>query len=67
MKRPKIDVSEAREGEEGRRQILLYLPKDLIKALKSAAIEDGKPAYILAEKAIDAYLKGRKVRSRSAK
>jgi hypothetical protein len=67
MKRPRVDVSEAREGEEGRRQILLYLPKDLIKSLKLAAIEDGQPAYILAEKAIQAYLKTRKVKSRAAK
>lgn len=67
MKRPKVDVSEAREGEGGRRQILLYLPEDLIKSLKMAAIEDGQPAYILAEKALRAYLKGRKVKARAAR
>jgi hypothetical protein len=43
-----------------RRQFLSYMRPDLIISLKLAAIEDGRPAYELAEEAVDAYLKARK-------
>jgi hypothetical protein len=41
---------------KGLRATLLYLHPDTVKALKSAAILEEKPAYEVAEKAIQAYL-----------
>lgn len=49
----------AKEQPE-RRQFLSYMTPDLIIRLKLAALEDGRPAYELAEEAVDAFLKARK-------
>jgi hypothetical protein len=43
-----------------RRQFLSYMVPKMIIDLKTAAMEDGKPAYVLVEEAVDAYLKARK-------
>jgi hypothetical protein len=45
---------------DGRRQLLIYMKPDIIKALKRAALDDDVNAYELAEEAIEAYLKTRK-------
>lgn len=48
------------EDKPERRQFLSYMRPDLIISLKLAALEDGRPAYELAEEAVDVYLKARK-------
>jgi hypothetical protein len=60
MKKP----SKARPGDRGRpderRQLLTYMREDLIRMLKGAAAEQGRPAYEVVEEAVEAYLKARK-------
>jgi len=50
----------ARVRGDGRRQILIYLAPELIKELKRAALDEDRPAYLLAEEAIMDWLKRRK-------
>lgn len=45
-----------------RRQFLSYMKPDLIIELKTAAMEDERPAYELVEDAVAAYLKARKTK-----
>lgn len=41
---------------DGRKSFLVYLPKELIRRLKTAAINEERHAYELTEEAIEAYL-----------
>ena len=41
---------------DGRRQMLVYLPPHLIKALKARALHEDKHAYELVEKAVENFL-----------
>ena len=41
---------------DGRRQMLVYLPPHLIKALKTRALHEDKHAYELVEKAVEKFL-----------
>jgi hypothetical protein len=41
---------------DGRRPLLVYLDPELIKRLKKAALDEERPAYELAEKAIEVWL-----------
>lgn len=59
-KPPKEEASAARMRGDGRRQLLIYLLPGLIKELKRAALDEDKPAYMLAEEAILDWLKRRK-------
>jgi hypothetical protein len=58
--KPGEGASAARVRDDGRRQILIYLAPDLIKELKRAALDEDRPAYLLAEEAIMDWLKRRK-------
>jgi hypothetical protein len=41
---------------DGRKQFLTVMHPDLIKAVKKAALDEGKPAYVLVEDAVCALL-----------
>ena len=41
---------------EGKKQMLLIVPEDIIKAMKIAAIQDGKPVSHVAEEAMRKWL-----------
>ncbi|BBZ92736.1 hypothetical protein ABIF65_007772 [Bradyrhizobium japonicum] len=56
MPRPKSKVKNNAQTK-GLRATLLYLHPDTVKALKSAAILEERPAYEVAEQAIKAYLR----------
>jgi hypothetical protein len=56
----KTEASAPRSRDDGRRQLLIYMKQDIIKDLKRAAIEDGRPAYELAEEAILDFLRKKK-------
>ncbi len=58
-KAPK-ENSEGRVRADGRRQLLLYMKPDLVRALKRAALDDDVPAYELAETAVAEFLKSRR-------
>jgi hypothetical protein len=58
--KPGEEASPARMRDDGRRQLLIYLAPDLIKELKRAALDEDRPAYLLAEEAIADWLKRRK-------
>jgi len=51
-------------GDRGRpdqrRQLLTYMREDLVRMLKGAAAEEGRPAFEVVEEAVEAYLKARK-------
>jgi hypothetical protein len=42
---------------DGRKPFLAYLPKDVIRDLKVAAIEEDRHAYLVTEDAIRSYLR----------
>jgi hypothetical protein len=54
-KAPKKNT-EGRVRADGRRQVLLYMKPDLIRALKRQALDDDVTAYELAETAIEEFL-----------
>jgi hypothetical protein len=58
--KPKDGVPAARMRGDGRRQLLIYMLPDVVKDLKRAALEEDRPAYLLAEEAILDWLKRRK-------
>ena len=60
MAKPGEGAPAARVRGDGRRQILIYLAPDLVKELKRAALDEDRPAYMLAEEAITDWLKRRK-------
>jgi hypothetical protein len=43
-----------------RRQVLLYMSRDNIRELKRFAMAEGRPAYIIIEKLVEAWLKKRR-------
>lgn len=45
---------------DGRKSLLLYLPKELIRTLKITAINEGRHAYEIMEQALKEYLGGRR-------
>jgi hypothetical protein len=47
-------------AEDRRRQLLIYMTPEAIKDLKRAALDEGRPAYVLGEGAIVDFLKRRK-------
>jgi hypothetical protein len=53
----KTQVSTPRKRVDNRRQLLIYLKQDVIKNLKRAALDEGRPAYELAEEAIREFLR----------
>jgi hypothetical protein len=58
--KPKEGTTVSRVRDDGRRQLLLYLDPEVIKELKRAALDEDKPAYVLAELAIREWLKRRR-------
>jgi hypothetical protein len=60
--KPKEGTIASRVRDDGRRQLLIYMDPELIKELKHAALEEDKPAYVVAEIAIREWLKRRKRR-----
>lgn len=60
MTKPKEGTTVSRVRDDGRRQLLLYLDPEVIKELKRAALDEDKPAYVLAELAIREWLKRRR-------
>ncbi|WGD53222.1 hypothetical protein QA641_04660 [Bradyrhizobium sp. CB1650] len=62
MAKPKEGTTASRVRDDGRRQLLIYMDPEVIKELKHAALEDDKPAYVVAELAIREWLKRRKRR-----
>jgi hypothetical protein len=60
LAKSKEETSNSRTRSDGRRQLLIYLLPDVIKELKRAALDDGRPAYVVAEEAILAALRSRK-------
>ncbi|MGI3899886.1 MAG: hypothetical protein ACRYGP_06090 [Janthinobacterium lividum] len=51
--------STARPRKDGRRQLLVYLPPDLIKALKKAALDEEITVYEIVEGASQEWLRRR--------
>jgi hypothetical protein len=62
LRKPKQNAAPSRKRTDGRRQLLIYLKPQVITDLKHAALvdEDRRPAYVLAEEAIDQWLRSRK-------
>ena len=60
MAKSKEGASVPRVRDDGRRQLLIYMYPDVIKELKRAALDAGRPAYELAEEAIREWLKHNK-------
>jgi len=62
LRKPKQNAAPSRKRPDGRRQLLIYLRPQLITELKQAALLDDeqRPAYVLAEEAIEQWLKNRK-------
>jgi hypothetical protein len=52
-----------RNREDRRRQLLIYMRPEMIRMLKVSAMEEGRPAYVLVEEAVEAFLKARKRQS----
>jgi hypothetical protein len=44
---------------DGRRSLLVYLRKEVIKKLKMAALDDDRPAYEITEEAVTEWLAAR--------
>lgn len=58
VREPKKKAARARKKRtDGRSQILIYMDPSVIGRLKLAALAMGKPAFELAEKAIEEWLK----------
>jgi hypothetical protein len=49
-------VDRRRERPDGRKSFLVYLPKDLIRSLKTAALNEERHAYEITEEAVRGYL-----------
>jgi hypothetical protein len=62
MRKAPKQNSESRVREDGRRQVLLYMKPELIRALKRAALDEDVPAYQLAEDAIAEFLKNHRMK-----
>ena len=60
VRAPKKAASVARKRPDKRSQLLIYMKPDLIRQLKLAALAKGKPAFVLAEEAIEEWLKKHK-------
>jgi len=56
----------SRNREDGRKQLLVYLPPDLIKDLKKAGVDDDRNVYEIVEEASREWLsrRGKKARSK---
>jgi len=48
-----------KERPDGRKSFLVYLPKDLIRSLKTAALNEERHAYEITEEAVRGYLAAR--------
>ena len=59
-KKEKYGVRGRPRTTEGKKQMLLMVPEDLIKEMKIAAIQDGKPVSHVAEEAMREWLVKRK-------
>jgi hypothetical protein len=60
-RRRKTKKSKATPVERGdRRQVLVYMLRENIRELKRVAIADGRPAYIIIEELVEAWLKRRR-------
>ncbi len=60
-RRRKTKKSKAASVERGdRRQVLVYMSRENIRELKRVAIADGRPAYIIIEELVEAWLKKRR-------
>jgi hypothetical protein len=60
-RRRKTKKSKATPVERGdRRQVLVYMSRENIRELKRVAIADGRPAYIIIEELVEAWLKRRR-------
>jgi hypothetical protein len=58
-KRPRR-TTRSKVRSDGRKSFLVYLPTDVIKDLKVAALSEGRHAYLITEDAIRSYLKGKR-------
>jgi hypothetical protein len=47
-------------AREGRRQMLVYMSRENIRELKRFAMDDDRPAYIIIEELVEAWLKKRR-------
>jgi hypothetical protein len=56
----KTETPTPRSRDDGRRQLLIYLKQDIIKDLKRSALDEGRPAYEIAEEAIVEFLRVKK-------
>jgi hypothetical protein len=63
---PKKKASKARKRPDKRSQLLIYMNPDLVRQLKLAALAKGRPAYELAEEAIEEWLKSHQREIRQA-
>jgi hypothetical protein len=60
-RRRKTSKSKAAPVERGeRRQVLVYMSRENIRELKRLAIAGGRPAYIIIEELVEAWLKKRR-------
>ncbi len=62
MRKAPKQNSEGRVRADGRRQVLLYMKPELIRALKRAALDEDVTAYQLAETAIAEFLKNYRIK-----
>ena len=58
-------VTASRRREDGRKQLLVYLPPDLIKDLKKAGLDDDRNAYEIVEEAAREWLVRRSRKGRA--
>jgi hypothetical protein len=57
---PGTPVAVPRTAKGGRRQMLVYMLPDTIRELKRFALDDGRPAYMIIEDLVDAWLAKRR-------
>jgi hypothetical protein len=60
VRAPKKAASVARKRPDERSQLLIYMKPGLIRQLKLAALAKGTPAFVLAEEAVEEWLKKHK-------
>jgi hypothetical protein len=62
MRKAPKQNSDGRVRADGRRQVLLYMKPELIRALKRVALDEDVTAYQLAETAIAEFLKNYRIK-----
>lgn len=62
---PRAAQPRTRSRPDGRKSFLVYLPQDIIRRLKIAALDEARPAYLITEEAVRDYLAGQSGRRKA--